>query len=410
MGLPFKTLQDRVLRDATRSQGGTQFDIDAKEAVNSALFRVGRDSNWRVLKREDTFNTITEYTTGTGGGTFTNNSTAVTIVGATFTTDDIQIGRRISLQGSTRNYFISQITGETTLVLDQVFDGTTISGTGTYSILPQQIYNLPVQATHRVFLWHEEFGIPYFMNYITEQDILKTRFNLDQSQVPTHYHMWKENMVIEEVKTPSVITISSSSSSDTNIPVTVFGQVSGFPDFEIITTNASNGTTTVAGSKSFQSVERVTTSSSRVGRITVTANSANDTVSVIPVGNTTTGILYAKAKLFPLPNRIFPMNVYYYKDPYRLVNDGDVHELGDQFDEAIALLAISKIEYASSKADGDKFFALYKDEIASVRKHNVDKMDWFPSLKDRQQSSRDIFVHPYLVASQVGANFGTRTL
>ena len=33
------------------------------------------------------------------------------------------------------------------------------------------------------------------------------------------------------------------------------------------------------------------------------------------------------------------MNVKYYKDAYRLVNTGDVHDLGQDFDEAIILLS-----------------------------------------------------------------------
>ena len=124
-----------------------------------------------------------------------------------------------------------------------------------------------------------------------------------------------------------------------------------------------NGTTQALGSKSFTSIERVVKSGSTVGRVTVTTNSANNTVAVLPVGDTTGGILYKKIQLFPLPNEIIPINVQYYKDPYRLVNDEDIHELGQEFDEAIILLATSKMKYENNQTEGDKFYALYQDEI-----------------------------------------------
>ena len=408
MGLTFKDLQDRVAEDATRSEGGTLFDSRIKEVINSSLFRVSRDSNWRTLRREDTFDTVTTYDEGSGAGTFTEDSKDITVVGATFITDNIKIGRRISLQGSSSNYKIATITGETTLTLDRVYDGTTIAGTGTYSILAQEEYNLPAQATHRIFLWHEENGNPSMLQYLTEKDAIACGIDLTSESTPTHYRMWNQNMVIDQLFEASVITISSSAAADTSVPVTIFGMVSGYPDYEVILTDSSDGTTDSAGSKSFTSVERVVKGASSTGRITATANTGNATIAVMPVGDTTAGINYAKVKLYPLPNSVFPINVYYYKDPFRLVNDSDVHELGAQFDEAIALLAVAKIQYASSKDDGDKFMALYQDEVRSLRKHNVDKMDWFPTLRGRNWGSGDIMVHPQLSARQVGAYFGTR--
>jgi hypothetical protein len=188
----------------------------------------------------------------------------------------------------------------------------------------------------------------------------------------------------------------------------VFGTVAGYPDFEIITTNASDGTTTSAGSKSFTEIERVVCSSSRVGRITATANSGNTTVSVIPVGDTATSISYAKVQLWPLPQNVFPMNVQYYKTPYALVNSGDVHELGDKFNEAIILLAVTRIKYEQGQTDdGDKMRDEYKREIRKLKKRNTDKIDWIPKLKRPSESGRiDPLVHSSLAYSQVGANFG----
>ena len=142
MTITFSDLQAEVARRATRDQSGTQFDTAIKNGINSSLFRVAREALWRQLRRKTTFDTIIKYNSGSGGGTFTKDSKSITVVGATFLTDNIAVGRRINLQGSSKNYTIATITGETTLTLDQNYTGTTISGSGTYSILAQEEYNM----------------------------------------------------------------------------------------------------------------------------------------------------------------------------------------------------------------------------------------------------------------------------
>jgi len=217
-------------------------------------------------------------------------------------------------------------------------------------------------------------------------------------------------MVISQLKEASVLSVSSSATGDTNIVITVFGQVAGFPDFETITTNGSNGTTAVAGSKSFQTVERVSKSATSTGRITVTGNTGNTTVATMPVGDTTAGVVYKKIQLYPLPDSVFEMQIQYYKDPYRLVNDNDVHELGQEFDEAIILLATSKIKGESEiKFGTETFYSMWQDEMKSLKKTNVDKIDWFPTLRRARGSRGGGRVHPYLSYSQAGAYYGYKT-
>ena len=302
MALTYKTIQDEVKRRATLDQSGTQFNTAVKNIINTSLFRIAREALWRPLRRRTTFDTVATYTTGSGGGTFTNASKSITMTSATFITDNIDVGRRIKFQGDSTVFTIKTITSETALTIDQNYTGTTISGTGTYSILGQEEYNLPVQTSHRVFMWHESFGHPLMLHYITDQDFFGFSVSNTSESTPIGYRMWREDMVDEQLLEASTITISSSVSGDTNIDVTIFGTVSNFPDFETITTNSSNGTTTVTGSKSFSSVERVVKAASSTGRITVTANSANATVAIIPVGDTTAGVKYSKIQLFPLPN------------------------------------------------------------------------------------------------------------
>jgi len=276
----------------------------------------------------------------------------------------------------------------------------TVDGTEEYVLAPQ--------IADRFFLWHEDYGYPYVCWYIPEQDFLSMGIDKDAEGTPTHYRTWTTDMIKTQPTAASVVSIASSSASDTNIGVTVYGTVSSYPDSETITTDASDGTTSVSGSKSFTNIDRIVKNASSVGRISATSNSAAVTLAVLPVGDTTAGIMYRKVKLYPVPDSVITMNVYYYKDPYRLVSDNDVHELGHRFDEALILLSTAKINYETNKDEADKYFGLYKDELAILRKTNVDKIDWFPKLKKPNDGRGDSLVHPYLSYTQAGSQFGMR--
>lgn len=378
--LTFLDIQNEVKRRAVRDQSGPQFDEATKNVINSSLFRLSRDANWRVLRRKSTITTKIAYSTGTGTGSFTNNSTTIVCPSATFLTDGIETKRYIKLSGDGQYHVVNSINSETSITLESVYSGTSTT-TGTYSVLGQGEYILPIQCSHRMFMWHRFYGYPLIMGFLTDQEFYGSSAQDVMEAVPTHYRMWSENMVRMQPRASSQLSISSSSASDLNIPITIFGTVSGYPDSETINTSSTDGTTVVTTTKSFSEVERISKGLSSVGRITVTADSGLTTVTVLPVGDTTAGIMYSKLQLWPLPRNVFDLNIEYYKDPYRLVNDNDIHELGQEFDEALILLSVSKIKFENSQEEGKSYFDLYQDEIRSLRRNNVDKIDWFPTLK-----------------------------
>jgi len=379
----FSDLVAEVKRMSIRDQGGTEFDNEIKNGINESLLRIARETHWTKLRRTDTFDTVTSYTTGTGAVTVTNGSKNVTVTGATFITDGVKVGRRVSLGGSAKKFTLKTITGETTFTVDINFDGTS-SSTQSYQIWPQEEYTLPVQCEKVGFLWHEAFGYPYVMKYVPTHEFYQASNTIFYSAIPLYYKTWTENMVLRQPNSASAVTISSSSNSDTSQTITIFGNVSSYPDQETI---ALNGTSTVTGTKSFSSIERVVKNASTTGRITCTTNSTNVTVAVIPTGDGTAGIFYKTARLWPLPSVVFPMNVWYYKQPWFLVNDQDVHEFGQEFDHAIILLTTAKIRYQNNSKEGDRFMAMYQDEIKSLKKTNGDKLDWIATLK-RPEDSR----------------------
>jgi len=390
MAYTYKDLTDEVKRRSVRDQGGTTFDTEIGFAVNTSLFRTCREALWKPLRRTATFNTQTAYTTGTGAVTATLNSGTMTVVGATFITDNIRVGRRLYVSGTQKLLKVGTVNSETSITFadSEVYDGATTS-TGSYKIYGTEEYNMPIQAGRIGLVWHEKLGYPYPLEFITDKEFYDSSVTVINEAISTHYRMWGDDMVMRQPNSGSVIRIASSVSADTSKSVTIFGTVSSYPDFEVITTNGSNGTTAVSGLKTFTSVERITKDAATTGRITVDCNSAAVLLAVLPVGDSTGEIMYKKIQLWPLPNSIFPIRVQYYKDPWRLVNDGDMHELGGDFDEAIILLATAKVSYGQSKAEGDKYFLLYQDEIKSLKRYNIDRnLDWNTSLKRPKDSRR----------------------
>lgn len=405
----FRDLQSEVKRRAVKDEGGTQFDDAIKNVINTSIFRIGRECPWRVLRRKSYFNTETSYTTGTGAVTVTASSASFSVIGATFLTDNVKIGRRIKFGTDSSYYTVRTFTSETDGTIDRVYGGTT-STTTSYEILPTEEYNLPIQVNpQRDFLWHNAYGYPTMLEYVTEQDFRSYNVNDIQVAIPLCYRMWGQDMVINQPTDPSAMTVVSSDTADTSKRITIFGTVSGYPDSEVISTSPSSGTTSVTGTKLFSYVERVSKEASTIGRITIKSNlSSLITVAVIPAGDATAGILYSKCQLWPLPDAVYPINVNYYKDPWRLVNDGDVHEMGQEFDEAIILLSAAKIKYEGSmNEDGDKFFGLFTDEIKSLRRTNMDKIDWLPTLKKpRDSRTHSRIGGTGLSYGQIGPNYG----
>lgn len=405
----FAEIKAEVKRRALRNESGSEYDTAIANAVNSSLFRTARDAKWKVLRRESTFDT--EIGASGNSATVSNGSSTIGIVGVELGTDNNAIpGQILTLGNSNLNYRIEAITdvlGSSIIVIDKAYDGNT--GTVSWTLLPKEEYSLPIQASYQTFLWHEQFGYPHQLTYIPEQEFRSLSVDDTQQDIPTHYRMWGESMTVERQKTSGIIDIESSDAGDTAIDVTIFGNVGGYPDSETVTTDSNDGRTDVSTTKSFSKIDRVVKHSKTIGRINVKTNSGDHIISVIPAGNVTDGILYKRVQLWPLPNAVFPIHCVYYKEPFAMVNNNDVHELGEQFDEAIILLATAKLRYESSQKEGDRYISLWKDEVASLRRVNVDKMDWLPQLKKARESTRrDRLIHPSLSYRQLGGNFGPR--
>jgi hypothetical protein len=400
----FKYIQDEIKRRALKNQAGTEFDEEIKNVANASLKRVGREAKWRQLRRKTYFDTVTSYTSGTGYMAVTQSSSTFTLstTAGSFWTDKIEVGRKINFGTSSWNYTIRTLSTATSGTIDVLYRGTTSTAT-TYEIYPQEEYNLPVQVDHRCILWHEDYGYPFRMHYIPDQTFFDAGVNLTEKNTPTHYRMWGENSAMAQPTTATPLTITLSSTTDAAVEVTIAGKVAGYPRYEKVV--VSTGTTSNTAYE-FESVEMTSKDSNTAGTITITGSRSGYTVAVLPAGDTTANIKYSKVQIYPLPNRVFPINVFYYKDTYKMVNDDDIHELGENFNEAIILLSVAKFKYQDSQAEGDKWKDMYDDEIASLKKTNVDKIDWLPILERPNQGRTDPFVTKGLLYRQAGGSYG----
>lgn len=401
MAYLFSDLQAEVARRGTRNQAGDTFTVAIKNLINTSLFHVAREANWKQLRRQAQFNTVAQYSTGTISAT--NASASFTGSSLSWLTAGVQPGRKLTIQGSNLQYTVLTITGQNSFTTDYTYDGTTASGL-TYVLYGQESYSLPIQTNKEAIIWHNKFGFPYKLRYLTTNEFYSSSVNPLVSYTSTHYSMWENMIINNQVLAPSVVSVVSSSASDTSQSITVFGTVSGLPDSESI---LLTGTSTAVGTKTFSQVERVTKNASTIGYITVTANSGNCTVVQIPTGYQTDSVPYKRIKLFPLPDSVFPINVYFYKQPFRLVNDDDIHELGQDFDEAIILHATAKVKLEDNIEEGKYFAQLYTDEIKNLKTFNVDKLDWLPTLlRPDGRSFNSNRMNRFLSYSNLGGNYG----
>ena len=275
------------------------------------------------------------------------------------------------------------------------------------TVASTESYNLPLDFGRQGFFWHTTFGYPYTLQYVPTPWFYDSGVDTSSlTATPTHYRLWNTNTVLTQPSSASVLRIASSSSSDTSKTVRIIGIVSGYPDTETIITDGTDGTTAVSGLKSFTSVERISCSASRTGRITVDSNSAAVTVAVLPVGNTGDAFWYQKIQLWPIPNAAITLNTYYYKQPPRLVNDQDVCELGPDFDECIVLCATMKaLQSERQKEDSDRFYSDYTQELQNLKRFYMDNLDWLPHPVRRFANNKDRF-RSGLKYSQLGASYG----
>jgi len=188
-------------------------------------------------------------------------------------------------------------------------------------------YSFTTTASTRDYVLPEDFGKP--LNAYDDSNNLSLKRIDYQRMLIDNVSSWDSNGTVEaydiltlpvqnQPSSSSVITFTSSSSSDTTQTVHIKGMSSGVIIHEDITLN---GTSDVSTTNSFTEILSITKSAATTGKITGTSNSAAVTVAIM-----SPSALDYKVKvvrLFQTPANTLTIKMPYFVVPYPLEDDYD---------------------------------------------------------------------------------------
>ena len=213
---------------------------------------------------------------------------------------------------------------------------TTVSGTQLYSL-------------------HSEFWQPYYFFNRTAKDYVREvpakqlepegiQWNTETGSART-FSFWGRTPVNAQPSSASVLTIVSTSASDTTSAnaVTIRGLNSAGSVVEESIT--PTGTTPAVGTTSFTKILRVTKAAAWTGTLTITSNSGAVTNLVLIAGEY--GRSYQQFFLHQSPSGAESIEYRFYRQPLALVNDNDpLMELGPAADLIVFDTLLNTIGYA----------------------------------------------------------------
>lgn len=302
----FKLILDEIgdsLNDTCLKSTGSNA-TRTKEAVNEFLFLDFLPLlDWDFLLKDDALATVNEYTTGTIS--LTQGSATVTGSGTTFTS--AMVGRRILPSGSTRSYKITAYSSSTSITIESVYEGSTISGVS-YSIA-KDTFNLPrwIDDPKRIYSITDRYN-NQALTQISRQEadrkfgarneIGQPKYYIPSSRVRTLYSTGTVSA------TSATFVITGSSTAWTS---------SGLEAFDVIQVGSY-----VYTIKSIDSDTQITTVESIV--TTISASTA-----YVAIQDRWT------VELYPVPKNLYSYKVSALQLHPRLVNDTDVPLLPDNW-------------------------------------------------------------------------------
>lgn len=194
---------------------------------------------------------------------------------------------------------------------------TTVSGTQQYSL-------------------HSEFWRPvYFRGRTSKQFIVETPLQslmssgedwISTTTAPAYRFMWKGiSQIQNQPSSASQITMSSSSTSDTAVTVTIAGETSDGYATETLTLT---GTTSVTSVNTYQTLNQLTKSSTTVGTLTVTSNAA--AVTNLKLFPNEYGRSYRQIYFLNNPEAEV-VEYQFLRQPVTLTNDYDIPDIPPPF-------------------------------------------------------------------------------
>lgn len=151
-----------------------------------------------------------------------------------------------------------------------------------------------------------------------------------ETGTPKHWAYVNQANVQAVATTGAIVSVASSSASDTNISVRVSGKVSGIERTETITTN---GTNSVSGTLVWDAgeISSIVLASVCAGVLTATSNST--TIVSIPPGYLR--VQCPLIRLYLVPGGTYSISYIFYQRALKPVSDSDIIEIPDEAHKAL---------------------------------------------------------------------------
>lgn len=193
---------------------------------------------------------------------------------------------------------------------------------------------------------------PYSMSVIREDDFDKYVPNPTSEGNPQFARLFEMVGVDEQPSSASIVTVVSSSTSDTTQKVLVKGLVGSYLDTEEL---SLNGTTAVNGAKSFSAIYAVTKSAETVGRVSLTSNAGG--VTNVVLGTQDRTVRMRKLRLYPIPSAAVTISVKNFGLPPALTQAYEDTEIPNRWDYVIDQYSFALSLQAKGKEQLEEFVA-----------------------------------------------------
>lgn len=226
---------------------------------------------------------------------------------------------------------------------------------------------------------------PCKLSYIPDEIFYREHPNPTESGNPTIYRLWEIDGVSTRLAAADTIDLVSSSGSDgSSVTATVLGYISGRLTSETYT---MNGTSTVAGTKTFDAREIfVSKSAVTVGDITVKEHSGS--TNLVIVGKEETSPRFKVLSLYPTPNSAITMYLEYYKRIREMVNDSDVPEFDPKWHHVVRIGTLAKVyQHLGKTTDFVTTYELYRKMVRSMVSSDTTTPDLITTLKRHEPDS-----------------------
>jgi len=223
---------------------------------------------------------------------------------------------------------------------------------------------------------------------------------------PFYYRLWEEEGVSTRLSEADTIDVVSSSAVDgSSFTVSVSGYVAGYRDSEVLTLD---GTTTVAGTKTFQADRplRISKSGKTTGAITVKENSGGTTLVVLAPEERSPR--FKLIDFYPIPSSAISVYLEYYVRIRELVNNADVPDFDEKWHWILREGALAKVyQYQNKETAYVQTEARYQAGLLAMKRQDEMNVDYIPQLGlNRNFRTGAIKLSDTVASGYYGSGFG----